>query len=225
MSICTLVMDGLEFTKKFIQSIEINKHFPYELIIIDNGSRDETSTYLKAQTKNYFKFSENQGFCKGFNKAVELCNNEYILLTNNDTIWPNENWGMELIQEFTKLKNCGLIFPCANNILTPANRRQARGIKIIKMPRWRFPLCAGVAIFTTKKIFQKVGGFSEKEFWVSGEDYDLQCKIWEAGYDIYITEKIFVEHIGKATTRNLPNRERIWEQSGQRFHEKWKHKF
>ena len=98
-SICTLVWDGLDFTKRFIDSIKSNRFINYELVIVDNGSIEEVSEYLKRQTPNYYRYDENQGFSKGFNKAVEMCHNEYILLTNNDTIWPKENWGRELIKE------------------------------------------------------------------------------------------------------------------------------
>ena len=107
-SICTLVWNGLGFTSRFIESIKSNKHFNYELIIVDNGSDEETSAYLRTQTPNYYRYAENQGFSKGFNKAVEMCHNEYILCANNDTIWPNADWGRELIKEFNVLRNCGL---------------------------------------------------------------------------------------------------------------------
>ncbi len=223
-SICTLVMNGFDFTKKFISSVKSNKRFPYELVIVDNGSDLETSAYLEAQTSNYYKFTGNQGFCKGFNKAVTMCRNEYILLTNNDTLWPDENWGRELIHEFETLRNCGLLFPCTNNILLPANKRHKKGRRVMKLPRWRWPLCSGVAVFTKRSIFESVGGFSSDDFWVSGEDLDLQCKIWDAGYDIYVTEKVFVEHIGKATSSTLPDREKIWEQSFLKFKQKWGHR-
>lgn len=223
-SVCTLVMNGLDFTKKFISSVTSNNRFPCELVIVDNGSDRETSTYLETQTSNYYKFTENQGFCKGFNKAVTMCRNEYILLTNNDTLWPDENWGRELIDEFETLQNCGLLFPCTNNILLPVNKRHKKGRRVMKLPRWQWPLCSGVALFTKRSIFERVGGFSSDDFWVSGEDLDLQCKIWDAGYDIYVTEKVFVEHIGKATSRTLPDREKIWEQSFLRFKQKWGHR-
>lgn len=220
-SVCTLVMNGIDFTKKFISSVTSNKRLAYELVIVDNGSDSETSAYLETQTSNYYKFAANQGFCRGFNQAVTMCRNEYILLTNNDTLWPDENWGQELVNEFETHHNCGLLFPCTNNILLPANKRHKKGRRVIKLPRWQWPLCSGVAVFTRKSIFEEVGGFSSDDFWVSGEDLDLQCKIWDAGYDIYVTEKVFVEHIGKATSRTLPEREKIWEESFLKFRQKW----
>jgi O-antigen biosynthesis protein len=220
-SVCTLVWDGLDFTRRFIDSLKDNKHISYELVIVDNGSLEETSAYLRQQTKNYFKFEQNQGFSKGFNKAVEMSGCEYVLLTNNDTVWPKEDWANELIFEYENLNNCGLLFPCANNILLGDNRRNSKGKKIFQCDRWKVPRCSGVAFFLKRDIFLAVGGFSE-EFWVSGEDLDFQCKVWDTGYDIYVTEKVFVEHIGKATSQRLLNRKELWGQTYHKFKQKWK---
>ncbi|MBN1320849.1 MAG: glycosyltransferase [Thermoleophilia bacterium] len=220
-SVCTLVLNGLEFTEDFITSIRSPGRGVDELVIVDNGSDHHVADYLASQADKYHRFADNQGFGAGFNKAVTLCENEYVLLTNNDTVWPATDWPTELVREFEALKNCGLLFPCVENILLPVNLRQRRGPRLLKMPRWRWPLCSGAAIFTKKSIFEQVGGFSSQEFWVSGEDLDLQCKIWDAGYDIYVTERIFVRHLGKATAMSLPNRQEVWDEGFARFRDKW----
>ena len=100
-------------------------------------------------------------------------------------------------------------------------------MEILRVLLMGFAILIGVILiiplFTKKSIFQRINGFDEA-FWVSGEDQDLQCKVWDAGYDIYATEKIFFEHIGKATSRNLENQEHIWKENFLKFREKWKHR-
>lgn len=218
-SICTVVWNGLDFTKRFIESLKSNVKFPYELVIVDNGSAPEVSDYLKSQTGKYFKFPENVGFSKAFNKAASMASSEYILLTNNDTVYPQYNWSRVLKEEFEKSKGCGLLFPCANNIRLEANKRDAIGAGTIRLPKYE-KTCSGVSIFTTKKIFDKLGGFDEG-FFASGEDADLQFEAWKRGYEIYITEKVFVEHIGKATAKFLPDWEARWEEGVNILREKW----
>ena len=222
-SICTAVWNGLDFTKKFIESIKYNQSFEYELVIVDNGSELEVSQYLSEHADRYYRFEENQGFCKGFNKMAELASHEYLVLINNDTVLPDENWWKELCEEMQQLDNCGLIFPCVNNILTPINQRSKKGNNIIKLPRWELPLASGCAFVIKKSIFEKIGGFDES-YGTSGEDLDLQFKIWDAGYDIYVTELVFIEHIGKATSQNLPNQKKLWADNYEKFRKKWKHR-
>jgi GT2 family glycosyltransferase len=218
-SICTVVWNGLDFTQKFIESLKSNMKFPYELVVVDNGSEPEVSEYLKKQTGKYFRFPKNVGFSKAFNKAVSMASCEYILLTNNDTIYPQFNWGRVLEEEFEKSKRCGLLFPCVNNILLETNRRNAVGTETIKLQKNK-NTCSGVSIFTKRSIFDKLGGFDER-FFASGEDADLQFKAWKRGYEVYVTEKVFVEHVGKATAKSLPDWKTNWEEGLKVFRKKW----
>lgn len=222
-SICTAVWNGLDFTKEFIHSLKKNSALNFELIVVDNGSSQETSEHLFQEADCYYRFKSNQGFCKGFNKAAALASTDLLVLTNNDTVWPEENWQQEVLREFKSLKNCGLLIPCANNILNPPNLRKAKGKRILKLPKWQLPVASGVVFIIKKDLFFRLRGFDES-YGTSGEDQDLQFKVWQAGYDIYITEKIFVDHIGKATSQRLPCWEKLWEKNYEKFLKKWGHK-
>lgn len=216
LSICTAVWNGLDFTKNFVESIKTNQSFDYELVILDNGSDVDVSKYISEQANRYYRFDQNQGFCRGFNKSAELATNDFILLINNDTILPNENWWKELYREFCELDNCGVIFPCVNNILSPINNRSEKGSAIIKSPKWKLPLASGCALAIRKSLFFDLGGFDES-YITSAEDLDLQFKIWEAGYEVYITERVFIEHIGKASSQKLENQKQLWSDNFLKF--------
>jgi GT2 family glycosyltransferase len=222
-SICTAVWNELPHTKAFVKSLKKNPRLNFELIIVDNGSDPNDESLLRKFADVYYRFSKNEGFCKGFNKAASLCRNEYVLLTNNDTIWPDINWQEILINEFNQSKKCGLLFPCANNILCDANKRNSAGHRRYKLPKWHLNLCAGVAIFTRKAIFNYLGGFDES-YVTSGEDMDLQFKAWDKGYEVYVTEKVFIEHFGKATSRHLPDWEILWDNNWKKVLAKWQAK-
>jgi GT2 family glycosyltransferase len=217
-SICTAVWNGLDFSLENKPDLK-----PNELVIVDNGSDSQVSDYLRQHASKYFRFETNQGFCKGFNKALELCSYEHVLLTNNDTQWPQENWKKTLLDDFNSQKGCGLLFPVTNNIGCPANLRKAKGRRVFALNKWERFMCSGVAIFSTKRLLSHLGGFDES-FGTSGEDLDLQCKAWEAGYEVCVTEKVFVKHIGKATSRFLENREVLWKNNTAKFRKRWEGK-
>ena len=90
LSIITLTLNKLDYTKKFIKSLfEYTKDF--ELIIVDNGSTDGTVEYLETLDnikliKNY----ENKGFSTGNNQGIAIAKGEYIGFLNNDILlYPN----------------------------------------------------------------------------------------------------------------------------------------
>ena len=70
LSIITLTLNKLDYTKKFIKSLfEYTKDF--ELIIVDNGSTDGTVEYLETLDNiKLIKNSENKGFSAGSYKDL-----------------------------------------------------------------------------------------------------------------------------------------------------------
>ncbi len=76
-SIITLTYNQLDYTKAFIDSVFQFTSIPFELIIVDNASNDDTIKYLKdlersdKRVKVIFN-KENLGFPKGVNQALRI---------------------------------------------------------------------------------------------------------------------------------------------------------
>ena len=86
LSVITLTLNKLEYTKKFIKSLQkYTKDF--ELIIVDNGSTDGTVEYLESlDFIKLIKNSENKGFSAGNNQGIAIAEGEYIGFLNNDIL-------------------------------------------------------------------------------------------------------------------------------------------
>src|SRR3989338_9791241 len=95
------VWNELESTKECINSLLKFTKYPYRLIVIDNGSREPTRTYLDG-IKNIFsdflliRNDINLGFVKAVNLGVAASNNPYICLLNNDAV-VTEGWLNSLV--------------------------------------------------------------------------------------------------------------------------------
>ena len=83
-----------DYVQKTIQSIINQTYQNIELIIIDDGSTDDTwkkildmkSLCDKRFVHTNFKSQENQGTCKTFNKLINSANGEYIYIIASDDI-------------------------------------------------------------------------------------------------------------------------------------------
>jgi len=221
LSIVSLTWDQLHLTKKFIESIRKNTDVPYELIMVDNGSRDGTQEYIKQVADKYHFFERNTGFSHGFNKGLSLASREYIAICNNDTEFP-PNWFRLLVQSFDSDPKCGLVFPCYTKGLKIA-RRWRPGKKVIRLTPFEDSYPSGVAILSKLMILRdKLGGFSEDYEIASGEDADLCFKVWTVGLDIYIDERVLVKHKGKSTVSKIPNWQKLFKRNAELFRQKWK---
>ena len=118
-SIIILNRDGLNHLKKLFKDFSKKTNYSnYEIIVVDNGSEDNSVQYLKSLNELNIEIIENKenvSFSKGNNDAVKIANGEYVLLLNND-IEPTYGWLNELMGTIIYNENVGavgakLIFP------------------------------------------------------------------------------------------------------------------
>lgn len=103
-SIIILTKDNLNYTKDCIESILENTSqvkSPFEIIVVDNGSKDGTMAYLKGletgkQITAIYN-QENLGFPKGVNQGAKIAKGDYLCLLNNDAI-VTEGWMEKLLR-------------------------------------------------------------------------------------------------------------------------------
>ena len=112
--------NGEDFIEEQVGSILNQTYKNIELIICDDCSADGTLKILKKlQEKDkrisLFENNQNLGFKKNFEKAISLCNGEYIALADQDDIWESNH--IELLY-----KNIGKSsLACGNCLLIDSN--------------------------------------------------------------------------------------------------------
>lgn len=93
LSIIIVNYNTKELTKKCIDSIIRNTQgIAYEIIVVDNASRDGSVDYLRGTflTIQLIENKENFGFAKANNQGIKEAKGQNILLLNSDTIVLND---------------------------------------------------------------------------------------------------------------------------------------
>lgn len=90
-SIALPVYNGANFIKEAIESILIQDYKDFELVIVDNASKDETfliadSFAQKDNRVKLFSFEEHLGQVDNVNRAARMCTNEWIHFFCHDDI-------------------------------------------------------------------------------------------------------------------------------------------
>ena len=132
-SIIVLTYNQLNYTKQCLNSIVSQTTIPYELIVVDNASSDETDYCLiefKRQIArkkrnqlptNYCTNVEiilngdNKGFAAGNNVGIAQSQGEYVLLLNNDVV-VTQNWLEQLLLVAEQDDTIGILGPVTNYI-------------------------------------------------------------------------------------------------------------
>lgn len=90
-----------------LRSIRRFTRYPYEVIVVDNNSHDESLAYLKRlrwialiERRPAAGESGGQGHTAGLDLALEHCDTEFFVSMHSDTFVRKDNWLTELIGHF-----------------------------------------------------------------------------------------------------------------------------
>lgn len=91
-SIAMTTYNGEKYLREQLDSILRQSFTDWELVICDDCSKDSTRQILaeyagKDNRIKIFENDKNLGFKKNFEKAISLCNGDYIALSDQDDIW------------------------------------------------------------------------------------------------------------------------------------------
>lgn len=94
-SIALATYNGEKFLKEQLNSLIEQTYKNIEIVISDDGSSDSTITILDEFKKKdsrilYSKNPKPAGFKKNFERAISLCNGNFIFLCDQDDIWDKE---------------------------------------------------------------------------------------------------------------------------------------
>lgn len=93
-SIVMATYNGEKYLSQQLDSILNQTHPIYEIIIVDDGSSDDTLNILNTYRDKYsnikvYPNSENIGVVKSFEQAIMLASGGYVALADQDDVWLN----------------------------------------------------------------------------------------------------------------------------------------
>lgn len=97
LSIITAIHNGFSLNKIFIDSLKKYTFYTYELIIIDNVSKDESANFFKKNGATVITNSQNYSYPVCQNQGIEVAKGEFLCFLNNDII-VSPNWDKHLIE-------------------------------------------------------------------------------------------------------------------------------
>jgi GT2 family glycosyltransferase len=207
-SIVIPTFNKLELTEKCLSSIFSNTKGEYEVIVIDNSSKDKTQNFLEKEKRITAVLNkENLGFSKANNIGAKKAKGDLLIFLNNDTevqkgwleaisrIFEEETKvgavGVKLLFPDGTIQHAGLAFS-EDNIPRHLYYRDKADLPRVNKQR-EFKAVTAACIAIPKKVFKEVGGFDER--YINGlEDVDLCLRIKEAGYRIVYQPKSVVIH-------------------------------
>ena len=199
-SVVIPVYNGSKYIEKAIHSVAGQTLPPYEIIIVNDGSTDDSTLIIEELAKTislkYFH-QENSGQSSARNYGVSRSSGDFIAFLDQDDIWyPNHL--EELIKPFMEIiyPQIGWVY---SNLDEIGDNDELYRIELLSYcssthPKKSLFQCLAADMFVVpsatlilKKAFTDIGGFDER---LSGyEDDDLFLRIFSKGYGNVFIDK------------------------------------
>jgi GT2 family glycosyltransferase len=214
-SIVIPVYDQFAHTLACLRAIaEHPPQAPFEVIVVDDGSADETVSALpQVAGLRYHRRGGNGGFIAACNEGAGLARGEFLVFLNNDTV-PQPGWLDALLQTFVDHPEAGLV---GAQLLSPDGRLQESGGVVFSDgsawnygrfespvdPRYSYlrdaDYVSGAAMALPRALFETLGRFDPRYAPAYYEDTDLAFAVRAAGRRVLYQPAARVVHDEGAT--------------------------
>ena len=241
-SIIIPVYNKFELTYQCVQSIQQHgAQIPYEIVIVDDCSRDETlfASFAFTGGVRLVRNVANLSFVRTCNRGFEASRGEYVVFLNNDT-QVKPRWLDELYETMSRDEKIGI---AGSKLLYPDGRLQECGGIVWRMgdgwnwgrdqdpndPRFCYmrdsDYVSGAALMIKSSLFKQLGKFDEYYVPLYYEDTDLCFKVRKLGYRTVVqpaSEVIHFEGASAGTSVTGTGVKRFQAVNHRKFFDRWK---
>jgi len=157
----------------------------WELILIDDGSRDGTSEVCKSYANKdnrirYFRFEENSG-CPAvrYNDGMKLATSPYFMFMFDDDFWYSHAISALLTAKKREYKDCGMVYGLTDIIdyQNPRSRKMNFGMPWDLKKIREKNLLGNLSVIVPRGTINVVGGYDESKVLRRWCDWDLWQRI------------------------------------------------
>ncbi|MFH1613411.1 MAG: glycosyltransferase family 2 protein [bacterium] len=207
--------NGKKYLEECILFLKKQSFQNYEIIVIDNGSKDDSVQFLKEIYSDIIiiENKKNLGFCKAVNQGIKKAKQEFIIVLNNDVI-VQKNW-LENLSKNIKNDKIGMwgskilyyhnpkIINSTGILITPDLTTFNRGIDELDKGQYdkEYDILgpsAACAMYR-KTMLEEIGLFDENYFCYREDDelaLRAQIKGWKA---VFVSDAICFHHRSAST--------------------------
>jgi len=234
--------NGEKFIAEAIESVLNQTYQNWELIIIDDGSTDNSKKIIKQyriadKRIQYIQHKKNKGIPFARNTGIKVSNGEFITLLDQDDKWLPNKLDLQLNKFYTSKPKTGLVFGNINTTDSYGNTIcKSKNIKINfakinqrDLIRHLFLNCfiPSITVMFKRECIKEVGGFDESILW-GGDDYDLWLRLANKFKFAYINKVLGIRRLHRnnysATEKMVRGQIQLIEEIVKRNHFLYKYK-
>ncbi|HEX4749464.1 MAG TPA: glycosyltransferase family 2 protein [Bryobacteraceae bacterium] len=200
-----------DLLRSILENLQSQARKPDEVIVVDNGSSDDTPNVIREFGVVSICFPENRGFAVAVNEGISQAVGDWILIVNNDVVL-EDNW-LEILLESAEKENAAF---AAGKLLRPKSQELDGSFDLVSRaayawrsgygkpdsPLWsqarRIWFAPMTAALFKKLVFEQIGMLDTRfESYYEDVDFGVRCAI--AGLHGIYEPQAVARHMSKTT--------------------------
>lgn len=223
LAVVILNYNGKKWLEKFLPNVLTSTSSELsEVIVVDNGSTDESVSFMKTQfpAVRLIELGVNTGYAGGYLKTLDTLHHPFFCLLNSD-VEVTPYWDEAVLTFMKSTPDCGA---CQPKILSyhQKNSFEYAGAAGGYLDYFAYPYCrgrifdaleedhgqynttvacdwaSGACLFVRAEAYKNAGKL-DASFFAHMEEIDLCWRIRNLGYQVYALGNVSVYHVGGGT--------------------------
>jgi glycosyltransferase involved in cell wall biosynthesis len=176
------------YIARAIESCLAQTHPPIEVIVVDDGSTDDTAAIAAGFPAPVRLIRQaNGGPASARNHGARIATGEWLALLDADDVWFADKLRAQL--EYATDPGIGVIYSLFDNYSGRADPIEP-GFSDL----WRYNWIGNSSALVRRSAFESVGGFHEDRALMSVEDYNLWIRLAAAKWRLVLCPRILVHY-------------------------------
>jgi glycosyltransferase involved in cell wall biosynthesis len=175
------VYNGEKYLRESIDSIFSQTYTSIEVIVVDDGSTDQSKAIAHSFPQIRYLFQNNSGHASARNRGIRAANGDYISFLDADDVWLPEKLSLQ-ISAFKALPELEIVTGHVRQFLSPEIEFNFESKpSVSKKP---LPGYSPIAILVRRDLFENVGFFHENlqvgetiSWFARAMEYNLNIKV------------------------------------------------
>jgi N-acetylglucosaminyl-diphospho-decaprenol L-rhamnosyltransferase len=204
-SVIIVTFNSADCIAACVESVLAQSDISFEIIVVDNASKDDTLAKLKELNCRVIPSAENLGFGRGCNLGFAASSGRYIYLLNPDARLMEKNSLAELCRRMDanpKWGMAGTLVLSADGKTESPPATDYPGARHVRLDFSKLPgditWIIGASMIVRRGLYEKLGGF-DPGFFLYSEETDFCLRLRELGFAIGHIPEVAVSHIGGAS--------------------------
>lgn len=197
-SVIVVTYNRANYIKEALDSIKRQTCKDYEIIVVDDGSTDNTKEIVEQYEGIRYIYQEHGGISKARNTAVKAARGKWIATLDSDDLWKEEKLQKQV--EYVRANpNCRIVYTAFSNFtdIPEIELSERQKVLLQTIINWCLP-----SALIDARLFDEIGLFDEKMICGEDTDWNLRLKFYNVDRSHCIEEVLYLRRVHNTNITN-----------------------